>query len=129
MADKVLKRAWAFGKDEYVNSDGSNKSKYAVVWGLSCNESSKLQTMTLMEARIKACKMAKTKCGEYNRVGIFKEDKYHISAGHYMPKLIEDVSCDGREFYLLKWDSPPKMYRVSPKTGKLLDYSRNFRYL
>lgn len=132
MAQK-LKRAWAFGNGRdavYVYSDGSNKSKYAVVEGLSCNDPRKLKTMTLMEARIKACKLAKANPRNgYNRIGIFKEDKYHVSGTHFMPKLVEDVSYHDGEFYLLKWDSPPKQYRVSPKTGKLLDFSRDFRYI
>ena len=128
-----LKRAWTFGNGRdavYVESDGSNKSKYAVVEGLECNDPRKLKIMTLMEARIKACKMAKAnpKNG-YNRIGIFKEDKHHISGTHFMPKLVEYVMYDGRAFFLLKWDSTHKMYRVSPTTGKLLDYSREFRYI
>ena len=130
-----LKRAWAFGNGKdavYVESDSSNKSKYAVVEGLECNDPRKLKTMTLMEARIKACKMAKDhprESSSYRRIGIFKEDKYHISGTHFMPKLVEYVVYDGRAFFLLKWDSTHKMYRVSPTTGKLLDFNRDFRYI
>lgn len=129
-----LKRAWAFGNGKdavYVYSDGDNKSKYAVVEGLECNDPRKLKTMTLMEARIKACKMAKDHPREsslYRRIGIFKEDKYHISGTHFMPKLVENVHYSRGEFYLTKWDTG-KVYRVSPNTGKLLDYSREFRYI
>lgn len=132
MAQK-LKRAWAFGNGRdavYVYSDGDNKPKYAVVEGLECNDPRKLKTMTLMEARIKACKMAKANPMKgYNRIGIFKEDKHHISGTHFMPKLVEDVSYDGKEFYLLKHDSTSKLYRVSSKTGKLLDFDSNFRWV
>lgn len=112
------------------------ETKYAVVEGLKCNDPRMLKKMTLAEARIRACAMARRHKGE--RIGIFVEDKYHISAGHYMPKLIEDVTywfnerlitgdvLDG--YYLIQWTSN-RHYRVSPKTGKLLDISKDFKYL
>ena len=114
------------------------ETKYAVVLGLECKDSRELKKMTLAEARIKACRIAKKYPNSYNRVGIFAEDKNHISAGHYMPKLIEDVSYSDKErtitgdvfdgFYLLQWGTNRK-YRVSPKTGRLLDLSKDFRYI
>ena len=118
------------------------ETKYAVVLGLECKDPRELKKMTLAEARIKACRIAimqrKKYSNSYNRVGIFTEDRNHVSAGHYMPKLIEDVSYSDKEraitgdvfdgFYLVQWGTNRK-YRVSPKTGRLLDISRDFRYI
>lgn len=128
MAELRLKKAFDSG---YVYTDGVNKSKYAVVIGLECKDPSKLKVMTLKEARIKACRLAKANKGE--RIGIFKEDKYHISAYRYMPKLVEDVDCDSYhsssdDYLLCQW-STHRLYRVSAKTGKLLDINRYFRYI
>ena len=112
--------------------------KYAVCLGLTCKDSRELKKMTLADARIKACRIAKNYPNSYERVGIFVEDKYHISAGHYMPKLIEYVQYSDRErmitgdvldgFYLWQGDKN-RLYRVSPKTGRLLDISKDWRYV
>lgn len=114
------------------------ESKYAVVVGLKCNDPSKLKKMTLAEARIEACRLAKKYPNSYTRIGIFAEDKYHISGDRYMPKLVEDVDyskkyrlitgdvLDG--FYLFQWTTN-RQYRVSPNTGKLLDMNKYFKYL
>lgn len=114
------------------------ESKYAVVVGLECKDPSMLRKMTLAEARIKACKLAKKYPNSYTRIGIFAEDKYHISGERYMPKLVEDVDynrnyrqitgdvLDG--FYLFQW-ATNRQYRVSPRTGRLLDISRDWKYI
>ena len=114
------------------------ETKYAVVEGLKCTDPSKLKKMTLAEARIKACRLAKKYPNSYTRIGIFAEDKYHISGGNYMPKLVEDVDYNRKYrqitgdvldgFYLFQWTTN-RQYRVSPKTGRLLDISRDFKYL
>lgn len=109
------------------------ETKYAVVKGLSCNDPSKLKKMSLTEARIEACRLAKKYLNSHTRIGIFKEDKNHISGGRYMPKCIEDVRYvnDGigrNGFYLLQWEKN-RNYRVSPTSGRLMDYSREWKYL
>lgn len=110
------------------------ETKYAVVEGLECKDPRMLKKMTLAEARIKACRIA-DKTNPYKRVGIFKEDKYHISGGSYMPKLIEDIYYDNGDYYLLQWGvqgvdpaSTSRQCRVSPKTGKLLDMNKYWKY-
>lgn len=110
------------------------ETKYAVVEGLKCNDPRMLKKMTLAEARIKACKMA-DKMNPYKSIGIFKEDKYHISGGNYMPKWIEEVYYNHGEYYLRQYgvqgnapESLTRLYRVSPKTGKLLDMDKYWKY-
>lgn len=89
---------------------------------------------TLIETRIKACRLAKANPG--HRVAIYSSD-----IGFWSP--IEDITFEDNHriitgdildgYYLLQWTTSKRqktrMYRVSPKTGKLLELSKYHRYL
>ena len=108
-------------------------TKYAVVTGLKCTDPGELHEMTLTQARIKACRMiikqSKDFFETHYQIGIFKESKYHMSAGRYMPELVESIDYNHDDFYLTQWEpSKHRVYRVSPKTGKLLDINKYLKY-
>lgn len=108
---------------------------YIEVWkGTAKNKEPTKGAKTLTETRIKACKLAKVNPGI--RVAIYSTD---IGFGHPLEditfedntRLITGPVLNG--YYLLQWTSPnggkTRTYRVSPKTGRLLDYDKYWKYL
>lgn len=88
---------------------------------------------TLVDTRKKTCEIAKHYKGY--RIGIYEEDKSHIvysgtSKGKYGANLVEDIEYrpETDDFYLVQWKTN-RHYRVSPKTGRLLNMSREWKYL
>lgn len=83
---------------------------------------------TLTETRKKACRMAKKEdCVVYIR----KWENYWHTIEHifYDPKVSSYDPELRSGFYLQKTSGNSRRYRVSPKTGNLLDVSRTIKYL
>lgn len=107
---------------------------YIDVWkGTAKNKELTKGAKTLTETRIKACKLAKANPGI--RVAIYSTDiglrsPLEDITFEVNTRLITGTVLNG--YYLLQWSTPTRntrTYRVSPKTGKLLDYDKYWKYL
>lgn len=91
---------------------------------------------TLTEARIEACRYAfgvHKRYPNYNYVNIYEPAKFglgkHIESIFYDPVVSAQYTDLRPGFYLQKRGKNHRRYRVSPKTGRLLDVSKTWKYL
>ena len=107
---------------------------FTEIWGgkAKINELTK-GAKTLTETRIKACRIAKMNPGLsvviYSTDVGFKSPIEEITFEDNT-RLITGTVLSG--YYLHQWSSSNKntrVYRVSPKTGRLLNYDKYWKYL